>query len=775
MSNPPHLLSKPKVHPSRLSAVLVQQMPRDQLRNKKMLWKRQKKPIWLLTGEEDSAEYRKRKMEQAKLRPRSLSQIELPSKSGGATPRSRGNTTSAFESAQMEEMEGGTPLRRSHTTSEAVEQRREETDQSEQLQNTGIQEEKKIDSDKAPSVRKEESTTTSMERMPGLDESLVSDGEGKRGQESHGGGSAPRRDTRRSSAAMEDKEQSTFQLQEQIRKFMARRDKVIKERKEVEAYQRLLREAIDKLNESRGKMGGYHAVQENEAVMERNLEILEKRVAKANVDLMEERTNNEHLRRAVDERRKQKNAKEEAIQKLEVENENIKSKIKKYEQDIDEYDRTRERVEEDIDVALNETKSRLAELENEYEVLEDTINKSKFQMDLPVPKVSGQDSSVYEDESHAVTKEEAESVISKHGFGSPLKACKSPERSKDKSKDRWPNIHEALQSIDKSEDPTLTLKQIWEQVSWVTGIESPEEFSNRFMEGNELNYNLFRRLDGLKKESEELRSRIQQYRNEIEQREHELRVTDTERKGVFESMQKQINQAKQKKKRQAQEIEILQQAQKELGDGVKRLLETLDANVPVSHATEGSDCRRLYSMFEYRLKQVLSAYARFTGQLPSGRRKSTEEQSVSQTLPKHSSAAQSMDATKPLSNVERRQYIDLSIMDIRKGMLAAAADEYVGVQTPRSEQEEPQEEAAEEEAGRSSPTRQGKSHQLHVQTSSSSQRDHLLQPANFVVGPDSPVRSRPTSTPKPRTEVPSPKNMRTLEQAEFSAAKNDKL
>ena len=43
--------------------------------------------------------------------------------------------------------------------------------------------------------------------------------------------------------------------------------------------------------------------------------------------------------------------------------------------------------------------------------------------------------------------------------------------------------------------------------------------------------------------------RMLQCQYEIDAREHELRVSDTEKKGAFESMQKQINQAKDKKKK----------------------------------------------------------------------------------------------------------------------------------------------------------------------------------------------------------------------------------
>ena len=68
------------------------------------------------------------------------------------------------------------------------------------------------------------------------------------------------------------------------------------------------------------------------AVMERNLEILERRVQKANIDLMEERTNNERLRREVDERRKQKGSKLEAINTVSSENEMMKQRIQELEQ-----------------------------------------------------------------------------------------------------------------------------------------------------------------------------------------------------------------------------------------------------------------------------------------------------------------------------------------------------------------------------------------------------------------------------------------------------------
>lgn len=182
-------------------------------------------------------------------------------------------------------------------------------------------------------------------------------------------------------------------------------------------------------------------------------------------------------------------------------------------QAIRSYDTHREKVEETTDRVLEETKTELASLERQYERLQNIVDKSKFQMDLPTPPAH-MDKSVYSD-SDSVSSKEAKKLISKHGFGSPLQSCKSPHRrqkSTQAQQNRWSNMEGALEDIDRLNDPTLSLRQIWEQISWATGIETPEEFADKFTEGNELNYNLFRRLDYLKKEAEEMRSRIQQVR-----------------------------------------------------------------------------------------------------------------------------------------------------------------------------------------------------------------------------------------------------------------------
>lgn len=212
---------------------------------------------------------------------------------------------------------------------------------------------------------------------------------------------------------------------------------------------------------------------------------------------------------------------------------------------------------------------------------------------------------------------------------------------------------------------------------------------------------------------------------------------------------------------------MLQRTQGELARTLKDLLETLDAPVPVSQI-EGRDCRKLYSMFEYRFKQVLSAYSRFTGQIPEceGDYGETPSKQLTEHGERLSAAAPSASATKHLSDLERRQHVDLSIMNIRKGMLAAASNQYVSVKTPRNETEESE---PKQESGH----RSGRGDEPRSSTARDTQAsndyqgdDQLLQPSTFVVGPQTPLRQRRNSTPKPRSAFPSPNSRKELRSAE---------
>lgn len=251
-----------------------------------------------------------------------------------------------------------------------------------------------------------------------------------------------------------------------------------------------------------------------------------------------------------------------------------------------------------------------------------------------------------------------------------------------RAKERWRNAFLQIRAK-QTESRVNTLKGLFERIKQITGVRTPEEFVQKFRQANDDNYALFLRVDRLAKEADDVRAQLEECRVQSRKEALGMRMHESTRRGMMVSVKTGLGQAEEKGMRQVEDLEKLQGITDAMLGGIRTTLDALDLGGAVKQAqrqapNKAALLQLLFGMLDHRLKQMLAFYARHAGRShgqQSGGQGGQSSMAAATGANRRGSRASvgGKGGASAMSRAERRRSVDVSVMDIRRGMLLASA------------------------------------------------------------------------------------------------------
>jgi len=194
--------------------------------------------------------------------------------------------------------------------------------------------------------------------------------------------------------ARNEKEKRMFELQGQIRTIITNKQVLRRQARGMRREQIGLKRAIATLEAERSAMGGRDAVVENDRTVRRGEEIMTRRIMKARADKMRAVGENSDMRREIDVRRREKVALLRACGQLESDVRALQDTTKAQLVSIAETDEETRAVETQVAGVIEEARTELRGIEQQWERLASAASKPAFGSGIPSPRDADLDAQV---------------------------------------------------------------------------------------------------------------------------------------------------------------------------------------------------------------------------------------------------------------------------------------------------------------------------------------------------------------------------------------------
>lgn len=421
-----------------------------------------------------------------------------------------------------------------------------------------------------------------VQRQRELIESLRQDNEALRLDLAH-----ESRDSRR--AASSGAAMDIARLQDQANLYVK---KIESEKKKIEELDKSITKYQEKILEQNSRLGGVNASQANNAMIQKQIKVLENRLDKCLLKFNETLAQNKVLRKKIDEFRRERVVFDGIYKKLERELYEKKKEMAAIIEDSKTAYQMREKAQNEMSALQQHADKERSEFESEFKELGELVKQQQSMLEQLRLK------------QFDITKDEhitASSTL-EEGQTDAVAQLGTWSNPKDKS---TPLSQEKIHSYEDA------LARVQESM----GVQDVNEIVTRFLEAEEQNFSLFNYVNDINSEIERLEHAIADMRNQIEKYRGQGMSTDTQRKKALRDLDEKCSRTE--KKAEEYEARYLKAGKtiNQLKTGIHSIFTRIGAastSVEEMLGNQGvteSNMMQYLGIIEQRTSEILQAYA----------------------------------------------------------------------------------------------------------------------------------------------------------------------
>ena len=398
----------------------------------------------------------------------------------------------------------------------------------------------------------------------------------------------------------------THRLQDQAALYIK---KIENEKKKIEDLDMSIASYQERILEQKSRLGGINAAQENNALIQKQIQVLENRLNKTLLKFNETLAQNKELRFRIDEYRRERVVFDVIYKKLERELHEKKKDMAAIIKDSKNAYQIRDKSLSEMTALQQHADKERTEFESEFKELGDLIKQQQLMLEQLRLKQFERTN----------TERTITTLVSEEGGGESVNPLGAWPGTKDKS------VPLSQEKIHSYEDALLRIQES-------TGIYDINEIVTRFLEAEEQNFSLFNYVNDINSEIERLEHSISEMRNQIEKYRGQGMSTDTQRKKTLRDLEEKLLRTDKKSDEYEARYQLAVRTITHLKNGIHSIFTRIGAqssSVDEMLGNQGvteSNMMQYLGIIEQRTSEILQAYAasqanqpneQYTFQLPS--------------------------------------------------------------------------------------------------------------------------------------------------------------
>lgn len=290
-----------------------------------------------------------------------------------------------------------------------------------------------------------------------------------------------------------------------------------------------LRTLQQEIIDQKRKQKGVNGTQERHSQLGKQIKILENRLDKANQKFNEAIAHNKQLRESIDSLRRERVIFDNIYRKLEKELHNKRKDMANIIEIANSAYEERDRAQEKLAMLIQQAEREKSEFEKEMQQVSNLIEKDKQMRDLMRLKETEKS------ELERITLNKSEALLGSAGAGDERK----------KSKLQWSAQKDKIQntvSIEKAE----SYEEAFAKIEAATGIHDIDLLVKNFIQAEEKNFTLFKFVNELSNEIENLEQQINEMHIELEKSRGQGTTTDHQRKKALKDLEEKLSKTEMK-------------------------------------------------------------------------------------------------------------------------------------------------------------------------------------------------------------------------------------
>jgi len=355
-----------------------------------------------------------------------------------------------------------------------------------------------------------------------------------------------------------------------------------------------IRKTKEKIDEQRRKMGGIDAAREDTVKTQRQIKILENRLDKALAKHNEALAKNKHLRRTVDDLRKERLVFDDIYEKLQHELEEKKLEMGNVIEVSNKAFEARDRAVHEMARLKTQANKEQAAFESEFAELGKQIEHDRRMKEFMRHRA---------DDSEARAAE-----ISRQA------ALAEAENNKKLVKSKWTFAKDRVsQGITAAR--VNSYAAAFATIAEFTGESDVEKLVEQFVEAEEENFRLFSYVNQLNSEIEKLEEQIAELTREIARHRGEGSAHDAEKARAVRALDERLRRAESRARRYDRKHAAAMRTMAKLKDGAWRVFNKIGCNTEVNRALLGEDGVTDHNVMQYlgvieqRTNEILQMFA----------------------------------------------------------------------------------------------------------------------------------------------------------------------
>ena len=385
--------------------------------------------------------------------------------------------------------------------------------------------------------------------------------------------------------------------------------KIENEKKKIEDLDMSIASYQERILEQKSRLGGINAAQENNALIQKQIQVLENRLNKTLLKFNETLAQNKELRFRIDEYRRERVVFDVIYKKLERELHEKKKDMAAIIKDSKNAYQIRDKSLSEMTALQQHADKERTEFESEFKELGDLIKQQQLMLEQLRLKQFERTN----------TERTITTWVSEEGGGESVNPLGAWPGTKDKS------VPLSQEKIHSYEDALLRIQES-------TGIYDINEIVTRFLEAEEQNFSLFNYVNDINSEIERLEHSISEMRNQIEKYRGQGMSTDTQRKKTLRDLEEKLLRTDKKSDEYEARYQLAVRTITHLKNGIHSIFTRIGAqssSVDEMLGNQGvteSNMMQYLGIIEQRTSEILQAYAasqanqpneQYTFQLPS--------------------------------------------------------------------------------------------------------------------------------------------------------------
>lgn len=363
--------------------------------------------------------------------------------------------------------------------------------------------------------------------------------------------------------------------------------KIELERRRIAELEKQISVVQSKVNAQRKKMGGVNVSKQNNQVLAKQIRVLENRLDKATVRYNEILGKNKLLKDKIDDLRRERIIFDGIYRKLEKEMYFEKKEMARLVQACNKAYHERDEVKQEIAKLKAQADKEEEAFQAEWKRLGELIEHDKRAKDLnQLPSEEGTDKTA---DSKALKRQVVQGVWS---------------LGKDKAQ------------MQISQEKAQNYEEMFNKIQEETGISDTDELVQRFVDGEEKNFELFSQINDLNKQIEELEHKVGNVESEVEKYRGQGANSENQRKRILQELDERLQKTNQKADQYEQRQNNAQKILQHLKLGIQTICERLGADsssdLQEVLGTEGvtdANVMQYLGVIEQRATEIMQLYS----------------------------------------------------------------------------------------------------------------------------------------------------------------------